>query len=326
MTLNLVQLATLREFARRGTLAAAAEALGYTPGAASQHVAGLERELGTPLLTRAGRHVVLTDAGRVLADHAERLLAAEDAARRAVQGLGDDVAGAVSLGIWGSSAAALMAPLWNLANSTYPALTVTSREVSVDTAAAAVRARDVDLAFGLDYPDAPMPRNPDTIVTPLLRETFWIAAPPGFARPGDSAGSEGSARPERSAWSGEPADAGADLSDLADHPWILPSEATVMGRAVHAAFRRAGAEANVVHEVTDSTLSLQMVSQGLGLTLATDLMSRLAHDPPVRALTRERTLSRDVVIVTPVGTGTRRSVLAVADLATQVVAAVREAG
>lgn len=99
-----------------------------------------------------------------------------------------------------------------------------------------------------------------------------------------------------------------------------------MGRAVHAAFRRAGAEANVVHEVTDSTLSLQMVSQGLGFTLATDLMSRLAHDPPVRALTRERTLSRDVVIVTPVGTGTRRSVLAVADLATQVVAAVREAG
>lgn len=341
MTLNLVQLATLREFARRGTLAAAAEALGYTPGAASQHVAGLERELGTPLLTGAGRHVVLTDAGRVLADHAERLLAAEDAARRAVQGLGDDVAGAVSLGIWGSSAAALMAPLWNLANSTYPALTVTSREVSVDTAAAAVRARDVDLAFGLDYPDAPMPRNPDTIVTPLLRETFWIAAPPrspgsarpedpaeprGSAPPGDSPGPRGSARPERSAWSGEPADAGADLSDLADHPWILPSEATVMGRAVHAAFRRAGAEANVVHEVTDSTLSLQMVSQGLGLTLATDLMSRLAHDPPVRALTRERTLSRDVVIVTPVGTGTHRSVLAVADLATQVVAAVREAG
>lgn len=305
MTLNLVQLATLREFARRGTLAAAAQALGYTPGAASQHVAGLEREVGTALLGRAGRHVVLTDAGRVLADHAERLLAAEDEARRAVQGLGDDVAGAVRIGIWGSSAAALMAPLWNLAAGTYPALSVTSREVSVDTAAAAVRARDVDLAFGLDYPDAPMPRNPDTIVTPLLRETFWIAAPPEPAGSGSGPG--------------EPAGHGADLADLADRPWVLPSEGTAMGRAVHAAFRRAGAEANVVHEVTDSTLSLQMVSQGLGLTLATDLMIRLAHDPPVRALTRARTLSRDVVIVTPIGSGTRRSVGAVADLATQVV-------
>lgn len=308
MTLNLVQLATLREFARRGTLAAAAEALGYTPGAASQHVAGLEREVGTRLLDRAGRHVVLTDAGRVLADHAERLLAAEDEARRAVQGLGDDVAGAVSIGIWGSSAAALMAPLWHLAASTYPALTVTSREVSVDTAAAAVRARDVDLAFGLDYPDAPMRRNPDTLVTPLLRESFWIAASLGSAT-----------------GAGEAAEDGPDLADLADRPWILPSEATTMGRAVHAAFRRAGAEANVVHEVTDSTLSLQMAAQGLGLTLATDLMIRLAHDPPVRALTRKRTLSRDVVIVTPIGSGTRRSVTAVADLATQVVATVRDA-
>ena len=49
--LNLTQLSTLRELVRRGTLAAAAEHLGYTPGAASQHLASLEASLGVALVT-----------------------------------------------------------------------------------------------------------------------------------------------------------------------------------------------------------------------------------------------------------------------------------
>ena len=51
--LNLTQLTTLRELVRRGTLAAAAEHLGYTPGAVSQHLASLEAALGV----RPGRAV-----------------------------------------------------------------------------------------------------------------------------------------------------------------------------------------------------------------------------------------------------------------------------
>jgi len=70
MSLNLVHLATLREFVRRGTLGAAAEALGYTPGAASQHIALLEKELGVEILVKSGRRLVLTDAGRLLAEQA----------------------------------------------------------------------------------------------------------------------------------------------------------------------------------------------------------------------------------------------------------------
>lgn len=75
--LNLTQLGTLRELVRRGTLAAAAEHLGYTPGAVSQHLASLEAALGVALVERSGRHLVLTDAGRVMAEHAEELLTAE---------------------------------------------------------------------------------------------------------------------------------------------------------------------------------------------------------------------------------------------------------
>ena len=57
-----------------------AEALDYGPSTVSEQLAELEREAGVPLLERAGRNVRLTEAGRVLAQHAEGLLASVEAA------------------------------------------------------------------------------------------------------------------------------------------------------------------------------------------------------------------------------------------------------
>src|SRR5215213_670960 len=72
--LGLRRLRLLRELNERGTIAAVAEALQFTPSAVSQQLAQLEREAGVPLLERAGRGVRLTDAALVLVDHAEALL------------------------------------------------------------------------------------------------------------------------------------------------------------------------------------------------------------------------------------------------------------
>src|SRR5260370_789467 len=74
------RLRLLREFAERGTIAATAAALGYTPSAVSQQLAALEREAGAVLLDRTARAAELTDAGRRLADHAGRILALVGAA------------------------------------------------------------------------------------------------------------------------------------------------------------------------------------------------------------------------------------------------------
>src|SRR6202167_2994741 len=73
------RLRLLREFAERGTIAATAAALGYTPSAVSQELA-LERESGAVLLDRTARTAELTDAGRRLVEHAERILAMVEAA------------------------------------------------------------------------------------------------------------------------------------------------------------------------------------------------------------------------------------------------------
>src|SRR5258708_37235353 len=88
------RLRLLREFAQRGTIAATATALGYTPSAVSQQLAALEREAGAGLLGRTARAAELRDAGRRLAEHAERILAMMDAARPGLSPPGESGAGA----------------------------------------------------------------------------------------------------------------------------------------------------------------------------------------------------------------------------------------
>src|SRR5215207_5894042 len=63
--LELRRLRLLRELHERGTIAAVADALQFTPSAVSQQLAMLEREVGVRLLERAGRGVRLTDRGRI---------------------------------------------------------------------------------------------------------------------------------------------------------------------------------------------------------------------------------------------------------------------
>src|SRR5436190_4535104 len=91
--LDLRRLRLLRELNARGTIAAVADALQYTPSAISQQLAMLEREAGVPLLERAGRGVRLTDAALVLVGHAEALLERADLAEADLAAAAGTVAG-----------------------------------------------------------------------------------------------------------------------------------------------------------------------------------------------------------------------------------------
>ncbi len=67
-------LGAFRLVVETGTLAEAARRLNVTPAAISQQIQVLERELGTGLLTRAGRSVTPTEAGHRLAERCTELL------------------------------------------------------------------------------------------------------------------------------------------------------------------------------------------------------------------------------------------------------------
>jgi DNA-binding transcriptional LysR family regulator len=72
--MELAQLEAFLAVVREGSFSAAAKALYRTQPAISQTIKRLEDEVGHPLFDRSSRRGLLTDAGRVLAVHAERLL------------------------------------------------------------------------------------------------------------------------------------------------------------------------------------------------------------------------------------------------------------
>ncbi|MEE9417329.1 MAG: LysR family transcriptional regulator, partial [Acidimicrobiales bacterium] len=74
MDLSIKQLRMLREVSRQGTIASAADQLGYTPSAVSQQLSAAEKTSGIAMLERVGRNVLLTDAGHELVSHADVIL------------------------------------------------------------------------------------------------------------------------------------------------------------------------------------------------------------------------------------------------------------
>jgi DNA-binding transcriptional LysR family regulator len=63
---------------------AAREALHISQPAVSKHVQALEAELGVPLVQRVGKRVDLTDAGRLVQQYADQVLALAEETQRAL--------------------------------------------------------------------------------------------------------------------------------------------------------------------------------------------------------------------------------------------------
>ena len=82
--MDLGQLEVFLTVAREGRFSRAAEKLFRTQSAVSQTIHKLEEELGEPLLDRSSRDGLLTDAGRVLQEYAERLLNLRNDAQEAL--------------------------------------------------------------------------------------------------------------------------------------------------------------------------------------------------------------------------------------------------
>jgi DNA-binding transcriptional LysR family regulator len=254
--LDLVKLRTLVEVRATGSMTEAAAALGYTTGAVSQQMAALQRAVKAELFTQVGRRVQLTDAGHLLADHAVDLLALARQTEQALASLSGHPRARVLIGVFGTTAAALLPRALVQVRERCPEIHLRSVEVDVDDATAAVAAGRVDLAFGVDYPQAPIPRAADVALLVLATERFSIATPAGHAAP------EGP----------------SSLLDFADEPWILPPEHTAYGRAIRMACRRVDFEPRVDHAVTDTASTLSLVAAGLGIAPVTDLMLTLRRE------------------------------------------------
>ena len=136
MQLDPRRLAVLLNIHRSGGVLAAADTVRVTPSAISQQVARLEEETGITVLDRQPGGAVLTPAGRILVEAAERIESELTDARRALVALQGDVTGTVVIGAFQSVIQALLVPLVADLKERLPGLDLIVQEVAPRTASA----------------------------------------------------------------------------------------------------------------------------------------------------------------------------------------------
>jgi DNA-binding transcriptional LysR family regulator len=174
--LNLRRLDVLQRFAARGTIAAAAADLGYSPSAVSQQLATLEREAGVALVERTAHTANLTDAGRELVEHAVAVLAAAEVAQSAMRARAGNITGRVTVSCIPGHAVTLAPHLADLQRR-HPGLSIVAHQTDSERAASAVLDRTSDVAVIDDWTQEPMAGPTGLEVHRLHREQVVLAVP-----------------------------------------------------------------------------------------------------------------------------------------------------
>jgi DNA-binding transcriptional LysR family regulator len=144
--MNLQELQVFLIVATERSFSRAARKLGRTQPAISQAIRRLEETLGESLIDRSSRDAVLTEAGRVLRQYAQRLLTLADEAQRAVGELRDVQRGRVLIGANEAAVHALL-PIIAAFQRERPGIQVDVRRVHSRQVAQEVLGRGLD--FGV---------------------------------------------------------------------------------------------------------------------------------------------------------------------------------
>lgn len=253
--LDVRRLQVLVEVARRGSLSGAAGALSYTPSAVSQQIAGLEREAGVTLVERRARGVVLTEAGKVLVEHAEHVLAALQAAEAALAELCALRAGRLRLASFATAGATMVPRAVDAFRARHPQVDVRVEQATSVQGVARLRQGRLDIVLTVDQEPAP-----DVAIINLFDDPFRVALHRDHPL---------AAAPE------------LRLADLAGERWIdVPREAPGC-EVLATAFGRLGLGYRVAYESDDYTAIHELVGAGLGVALLPDLALFPANDDVV---------------------------------------------
>jgi DNA-binding transcriptional LysR family regulator len=245
------RLLTFRAVAHERSFSAAARELSLTQPAVSQQVAALERELGAKLLDREPGGVTLTHAGGVLLEHADAVADRLELARAQLAGIAGEQRMRLRIGAFPSALAAVVPRAVASLRERVPGAEATVEEGG--TAELAERVRRGRLHVAVGFQDAAQPRreHPGTERRDLLREPFLVALWPGHPLAAKHA---------------------VAIADLAEEPWVAPSDSGMIAEACHAA----GFTMRLTMISRDPLANRALVAQGLAVTLVPRLLSTAA--------------------------------------------------
>jgi DNA-binding transcriptional LysR family regulator len=145
--LDVTRLRVLVAVARHGSVTAAAHALNYAQPSVSHHLARLEAETGTKLVTRAGRGIRLTDAGRLLAERAVEVIGRLDAAENELAVFSGLRAGRLRLAAFPSALGTIVPAAAAILHDKHPSVDLRLTEAEPPEAVRMLRAGYVDVAL-----------------------------------------------------------------------------------------------------------------------------------------------------------------------------------
>lgn len=249
-------LRALRSVAALGTLARAADELGFTASAVSQQIKRLERQLGVPVLAAAGRGVVLTPAGQAIVNSAPDVFQALERCAEAAQSVSAGAPrGALRVAAFSTAIRGLLAPATARLSASCPDLRVHITEQDPDQALHSVDAGTADLALVHDADGLPAPlpssltqRHLHTDVGDIvMNRTHPLAR---HAAP-------------------------LTIADLAGYAWVTSPPGSVCHQWFRRLFAELPEEPDVRHLVDDFATQLSLVAAGE----VAALIPRLARPP-----------------------------------------------
>jgi DNA-binding transcriptional LysR family regulator len=270
--LDVRRLRVLRELAARGTIAATADALGYTAPAVSQQLAALEREAGVALLERNGRRRRLTPAGEELVARTEGILRQLEAAEAALERTTTHVAGVLRCAAFASAHRVLLPRAIATLAARHPDLGVTTLDLEPEQSLPALKLGELDLALAQEYAFAPNPPDAALERTELADDLLRVALP------------EHHPLAEQDE---------VDVAELDAEPWVAGREGSFCHLVVIHSARRAGFEPRLAHITNDFSVAYALVAAGAGVALVPELagppppgvaVRRIAGAPPSRRI------------------------------------------
>lgn len=260
---TLQQLRVLVAVAEAGGFTKAAGALRMTQPGVSHTIAGLEADLGAPLIERERGGARPTEVGERVLVHAREILGLVERIGHEASGTKDLRTGRLRIGSFPSAASRILPALMGAFNERYPGVEVTLTEGTDQEVLGYVRSRAVDVGF------VTLPAGGLEIVP--VAEDELLAVLPGWHPLGDAET--------------------VSIERLAAEPFVMSKGGCEP--LISSAFRSVGCRPSIRFEVRDMGAILAMVGEGLGVTIVPELalphhpegladLRTVPLDPPVR--------------------------------------------
>jgi DNA-binding transcriptional LysR family regulator len=289
MALNLHLLRIFTTVVEQHSFSRAATVLYISQPAVSKSVQELENQLGVILIDRSQRRLMLTEAGRILFEHAQRLFAVERAAEAALEQLHGLERGRLSIGASQTIGTYLLPPLLGLFHQRYPGVQLSLEIENTQRVIDDLRTKPLDLAF-VEGPVS----DPDLVVTTWRTDRLVVIAPPDHPLSAQR----------------------VSLEQVTHYPYVQRESGSGTRNIVEQALYQRALKLNVALELGSNQAVKQAVIAGLGISIVSEATLDLEQNAGILAVIEpyDFYLSRPLSQVTIQGRPESRALAAFRDL------------